>query len=99
MRLLQLEAFFHAALVAWVEHGFLVAGEGVVALEGEIRVRVWYLLDGDDDLQCVPVNYRWAVSEAWKRSRSAGVFRLSNWVVSRPSSQVTSRSMTTSCAV
>src|SRR5205823_13646356 len=54
VRLLELQALFDAALVAGVEDRLLVAGDCVVALEGEIRVGIWNLFDGDDDLQWAP---------------------------------------------
>jgi len=96
VRLFQLQALFDPTLVAGVENDFLLAGDGVVSLEGEVGVRIWYLLDGDDDLQSVWINYRCAERAAWNRSRSAGVLRLSNCAGSRPSSHVTSRFSITS---
>src|SRR5438309_3804652 len=98
MRLLELKTFLHAALVARVEDHFLLAGNGVVALKGEVRVGIWYLLYRDDDLQGVSNNYRCAERATRNRSRSAGVLRLSNCAGSRPSSHVTSMYSTTSCA-
>src|SRR5437660_66026 len=53
VRLLELQPFLDAALVAGVEDRLLLARDRVVALEREVRVRIGYLLDGDDDLQGV----------------------------------------------
>src|SRR5438552_1151962 len=98
VRFLELEAFFDPALIARAEDCFLLAGNCVVRFEHEVRIGIWHLLDGDDDLQGVWTNYRCAESAAWKRSTSAGVLRLSNCATSRPSSHVTSRFSTTSWA-